>query len=70
MVATTIQISEEVRDKIKSFGMKGETYQDIIKRLYDIAVKEQLRELLMDSGNTISLKEARERLNKKWPESK
>jgi len=69
-MSTTIQISEEVRDKIKSFGAKGETYQDIIERLYNIAVKEQLKELLMSSKNTISLEEARERLNKKWPKSK
>lgn len=69
-MATTIQISEEVRDKIKSFGTKGETYQDIIERLYNIAVKEQLKELLLSSKDTISLEEARKRLNKKWPRSK
>ncbi len=69
-MTTTIQISEEVRDKIKSLGAKGETYQDIIERLYNIAVKEQLKELLMSSKDTISLEEARERLNKKWPKSK
>lgn len=69
-MVTTIQISEEIRDKIKSFGTKGETYQEIIERLYNIAVKEQLKEFLMDSTNAISLKEAKKRLDKKWPLSK
>src|SRR3989344_4602479 len=33
---TTIQIDHETKERLKSFGSKGETYQDIIKRLYDI----------------------------------
>ena len=34
---TTIAISRELRDKIKEFGRKGETYEDIIKRIIRIA---------------------------------
>ena len=60
---TTIQISEEVKEKIKSFGNKGDTYQNIIERLYNIAVKDQLREFLMSSDNAISLEEARKMVN-------
>lgn len=30
---TTIQIDAEVRDELKRRGMKGETYDDIIRRL-------------------------------------
>jgi hypothetical protein len=67
---TTIQISQETKDLIGTFGSKEDTYEDIIKRMYDFAVKEQLREFLLSSENTISLTEARNRLDKKWPRSK
>ena len=65
-MVTTIQLDEETRDKLKSFGSKGETYSQIINKLYSIAVKEQLREFLMTSKNTISLEEARKRHENKW----
>lgn len=65
---TTIQISKEVKSMISSFGTKEDTYEDIIKRLYSLAVKEQLREFLMSSENTISLEQARNLHAKKWSE--
>ncbi len=36
---TTIQISKETREKLKKFGIKGETYDEIIKRLLKLAEK-------------------------------
>lgn len=30
---TTIQLSKKMRDELKALGAKGETYDDIIKRL-------------------------------------
>ncbi len=70
MTTTTIQLSKETRDKISSFGIKGESYDAIIQRIYSFAVKEQLRAFLLSSENTISIEEARKELNKKWPRSK
>ena len=32
-MATTIQIQNETREKLKRFGHKGESYNDIIERL-------------------------------------
>ena len=64
---STIQISKETKKLISSFGTKEDTYEDIIKRMYKLATKEQLREFLMTSEKTITLKEAKERLTKKWP---
>jgi predicted CopG family antitoxin len=63
---TTIQISKEAKTMISSFGSKEDTYEDIIRRMYRFAVKEQLRELLMSSENTMSLKEARKEHAKLW----
>jgi hypothetical protein len=34
---TTIQLEEETRDRLKAFGKKGESYDDIVIRLMDIA---------------------------------
>ena len=55
MEITTIQLSKETRDKISSFGVKGESYEVILKRIYSFAVKEQLREFLLSSEGTISI---------------
>jgi hypothetical protein len=65
-MTSTIQISNDTKRLISSFGSKEDTYEDIIKRMYKLAVNEQLREFLMTSENTISLQEARQRHSKKW----
>ncbi len=70
MATTTIQLNKETKDKISSFGMKGDSYDDILKRIYLLAVKEQLREFLLSSENTISIEEARKEAEKLWPKSK
>ena len=57
MTNTTIQISKETKKLISTFGSKEDTYEVIVRRLYDMAVKEQLRQLLMTSGGTISIDE-------------
>lgn len=63
---TTIQITKETKELIGTFGSKEETYEDIIKRLYSLAVKEQLREFLMSSDDTMPIDEAIKRAKKKW----
>lgn len=66
MTTTTIQINRETKQLISTFGTKEDTYDDIVKRMYDLAVKEQLRELLFSSKNTITLAEARRRHAERW----
>ncbi|GFO96341.1 hypothetical protein ig2599ANME_0529 [groundwater metagenome] len=34
---TTIQISKSLRDRLKELGKKGETYDEIIERLLQLA---------------------------------
>ncbi|MBU2503705.1 MAG: hypothetical protein KJ879_01480 [Nanoarchaeota archaeon] len=70
MENTTISISKDLKERISTFGSKGESYSDIIERIYNAAVKTQIRELLMNEKNTISIREARRRANKKWPRLK
>ena len=38
---TTIQVSKETREMLKELGRKGETYDDIIRRLIELARKEK-----------------------------
>jgi len=63
---TTIAISKELREEIIEFGSKGETYEDILKKLVQSAKERQLRDLLMDETNTIPVKEALEKAKKRW----
>lgn len=65
MSTTTIAVSSEIRDRLKEFGMKGETYDNIIERLLTSAEQRQLQELLMDTKGTMTIAQARARLNKK-----
>ncbi|HKL24576.1 MAG TPA: hypothetical protein VJ912_04530 [Candidatus Nanoarchaeia archaeon] len=67
---TTIQISPETKKIISSFGTKGESYETIIKRLFELAKKEQLREFLTPSERFVSLDEFKKEVNKKWPRSR
>nr|MDO8083142.1 hypothetical protein [Candidatus Freyarchaeota archaeon] len=41
---TTIQLSKAVREQLKKLGKKGETYDDIIRRLIKIAESNMERE--------------------------
>ena len=67
MAITTIQLSKETKDKISSFGVKGESYDKILKRIYSLAVKEQLRDFLMSGEGFIPIEEAIKEADKKWP---
>lgn len=64
---TTIQIGNETKALIGSFGSKEDTYEDIIRRMYKLAVKEQLREFLMSSENTIPIEDAIKEAERLWP---
>jgi len=65
---TTIQLSKETKNLIGSFGTKEDTYEEIIKRMYALAVKEQLTEFLMSSDKTITLEEAKRKHAQRWQE--
>lgn len=70
MGITTIQLSNEMKKKIASFGDKGESYDKILQRIYGLAVKEQIREFLMSDEGFISLDEFEKEVKKKWPKSR
>lgn len=69
-MTSTIRVSNVVKKKLASFGLKGESYDTIINRMYDLAVKEHMRQFLMPSEKYISLDDFEKEVNKKWPKSK
>ena len=65
-MTTTIQISEETKQLIGTFGTKGDTYEVILQRMYRMAVKEQLQEFLLSAENSFPIDEAIARAKKRW----
>ena len=57
-----------MKDKIASFGQKGESYDEIIRKIYNLAIKEQLREFLMSAEGYIPIEDAIKEAEAKWPE--
>jgi predicted CopG family antitoxin len=61
MATTTIQLNSDVRDLLKSFGRKGETYNEIIIKLIERArYVEYMKEcysILDTEDNWVSLDE-------------
>ena len=66
MDITTIQLSKEIKNKIASFGVKGESYDEILRRIYSLAVKEQLRNFLMSDEGFVPIGDAIKEADKKW----
>jgi hypothetical protein len=62
----SIEINNETKSLIKSFRIKGESYDKTIRRIYYMAIKTQLREFRESSKHTISINEARKELGKRW----
>ncbi len=58
---TTIPITKEVRDRLKSYGLKGETYDNILRRIMKMVDYEEFMErqyrLLQEKDKFVSLDE-------------
>ncbi len=61
MATATIPLEKETRDRLRSFGKKGETYDQILKRLMSVAEYEEFMERqyerLKDRKSFVSLDE-------------
>ena len=64
---TTIALPMKVKEGLQEYGMKGESYAEILERLLKSANERLLNDVLMDTSNCLSIDEARAELNKKWP---
>ena len=54
---TMIQVDADVRDKIKSLGRMGETYSDVLNKLYKLAILVEMEKYLMDTGGYVDINE-------------
>jgi hypothetical protein len=68
MEITTIQLTKETKGKISSFGVKGESYDEILRKIYSLAIKEQLRDFLMSEEGFVPIRDAIKEAEEKWPE--
>ena len=57
-----------MKERLASFGNKNDTFETILKRIYGLAVKEQLRDFMMSSPRFIPIDEAIREAEEKWPE--
>jgi len=66
METTTIALTKDVREGIKQFGNKGESYSEILTRLLESARKRMLHDFLMSDEGCIPIEEALSNAKKKW----
>ncbi|MBR9701193.1 hypothetical protein GOV11_04990 [Candidatus Woesearchaeota archaeon] len=67
-MATTISISEAMKEKLKNLGRAGDSYEDVISKMYDITSKHLLLTYLYDESDSIPIEEALKQAKAKWPE--
>ena len=54
-MATTIQIQNETREKLKMFGHKGESYDNIIERLMNYSEELNIEEIIERRWNKLQM---------------
>lgn len=65
---TTIAVPTELKEELKEWGSKGESYADILERLLQKMRARQLEEFLMDDTDCIPIEQAIAEAKKRWPE--
>ena len=55
---TTISISIEMKEKIRNLGKAGESYDDVLRRMYDFTSKHLLQSYLYDESDSVSIDKA------------
>ena len=55
---TTIAIDQELKEDLKRFGRKGESYAKILRRLLREVKEHQIESLLMDESDTVPIEDA------------
>lgn len=57
MTKTMIQISSDLRDKIKSLGRMGDTYEDVLQRMYENAVASISANVFLDTSDSEDIRD-------------
>jgi hypothetical protein len=64
---TTIALPLKLKEGLQEYGLKGETYADIVSRLLKSARERMLRDVLMNTEDCMTIEEAIAEAEKKWP---
>jgi predicted CopG family antitoxin len=65
-MATTISISKELKENLKNLGRAGDSYEDVIRRMYEMTKKNLLLTYLYDASDSIDINDAIAEAKKKW----
>lgn len=65
-MATTISISDDMKAKLKNIGRAGDSYEDVIRRMYEMTRKNILLTYLYDTNDGIPIDEAIAQAREKW----
>ena len=65
-MASTISISHELKNNIKNLGRAGDSYEDVIRKMYEITKKQLLQQYLYDEKDTETIDEAIKEAKAKW----
>ena len=64
-MASTISLSQEMKENLKNLGRTGESYEDVIRRMYDVTRKQMLLNYLY-SEDGIPIEKALKEAKRKW----
>lgn len=62
-MASTISVSKETKELLKNLGRTGDSYEDVIKRMYEATKKQLLMNYLYDESDCYTIDEARKEIN-------
>ncbi|MFT4250009.1 MAG: hypothetical protein ACMXYD_01470 [Candidatus Woesearchaeota archaeon] len=57
MTKTVIQVRKETREKLKSLGRMGDTYDDVISRMYDASIENMMSATLLDTSDSVAIED-------------
>ncbi len=66
IMATTISISQDLKLKLRNLGRAGDSYEDVIRKMYELTRKSILHAYLYDTTDSVSIDEAISRARKEW----
>ena len=56
-MATTIAISDDLKQKLDEFGARNETYSQILERMHKLAMERLVDKVFFDESKSMSLDE-------------
>lgn len=65
-MASTISLSNEMKENLKNLGRAGESYEDVIRRMYELT-KKQIMLTYLYSEDSIPIEKVLREAKQKWP---